>query len=324
MLEKTEYDFLRTNPDLSRVIYLVKSGSHAYGTATPDSDIDLRGVLVEPKQYLLGLRTFEQFEDLPTDTVIFGLKKFASLLAKANPNTIELLGVDDDCVVHITEQGKLLRDNAELFLSRRVTSSFGNYALAQLRRLQNALYRDSYTESEQNEHLKATLNAQMEHFQRTYTHFPDGSIELFADGSNLLFDISLKKYPVVDFVGIYSEMASIVKSYNKLNHRNKKKSEKQLYKHAMHLIRLLITGTDILLGKGIATRRKEEQSLLMDIRNGSMPFDGIFSLANEFQAKFQETARISKLPYEPDAEAIDRLLIKIYEMSLMADPILHN
>jgi len=139
LLEHTNYDFLRTNPDLSQVIYMVLSGSRAYGTSTPDSDIDLRGVLVESKHYLLGLKSFEQFEDLPSDTVIYGLRKFASLLSKANPNIIELLGVEDDCIVIMTKQGEVLRNNAELFLSTRVVSSFGNYALAQLRRLQNAL-----------------------------------------------------------------------------------------------------------------------------------------------------------------------------------------
>jgi len=316
LFAKSEYDFLKTNPDLSNVIYLVRSGSYAYGTTIQDSDIDLRGVLVEPKPYLFGLQTFEQFEDLPTDTVIYGLRKFASLLSKANPNTIELLGVEDDCIELITKQGEMLRDNAELFLSTRVASSFGNYALAQLRRLQNALYRNAYTDVQQHEHLKTTLNAQMEHLQRTYSNFAEGSIEFFSDDNGLLFDIDLKKYPVVDFVGIYSELASIVKSYNRLNHRNNKKSDTKLHKHAMHLIRLLMTGTDILLGKGIVTRRKNEQSLLMDIRNGKLPFDEIFSLANEFQKGFHDAAGKTTLPYEPNTEAINRLMIDIYEMNM--------
>lgn len=316
LLEHKNYDFLKTNSDLNQVIYLVASGSRAYGTETPDSDVDLRGVLVEPKHYLFGLKSFEQFEDLPSDTVIYGLKKFASLLAKANPNTIELLGVDDECIVVMTKQGKRLRENAELFLSTRAVSSFGNYALAQLRRLQNALYRDSYTESEQREHLKSMLNTHMEHFQRTYTNFAEGSIILSTGDSNLLFDINLKQYPVVDFVGIYSELASIVKSYNKLNHRNNKKSKKQLYKHAMHLIRLLMTGTDILLGKGIITRRKEEQTLLIEIRNGNLSFEEIFDITKTFQDKFYDAAKTTNLPYEPDMNAIDRLMIEIYEMEM--------
>ena len=313
LLVKSEYNFIKTNPDLNNVIYLVMSGSHAYGTNTSDSDIDLRGVLIEPKRRLLGLEPFEQFEDVQTDTVIFGLRKFAALLAKANPNIIELLGVDEDCIVVMAEQGEKLRKNSEIFLSTRVVSSFGNYALAQLRRLQNALYRDSFTDNQKMEHLKNTLNAQMEHIQRTYNNFSGGKIELSVSDRGLLFDIDLKNYPVADFVGIYSEMASITKSYNKLNHRNNKKSDKQLYKHAMHLIRLLMTGTDILLGKGIITKRREEQTLLMAIRNGNMEFTEIFNLVNEFQKKFHEAAELTKLPYEPDNKAIDDLLVNIYE-----------
>jgi len=77
----------------------------------------------------------------------------------------------------------------------------------------------------------------------------------------------------------------------------------------------LMTGTDILLGKGITTRRKAEHDLLMDIRNGKLPFDEIFELANGYQTKFHEAAKSTKLPYEPDAEAVDNLMIKLYEMS---------
>ena len=49
----------------------------------------------------------------------------------------------------------------------------------------------------------------------------------------------------------------IVKTYTKPNHRNNKKDEKSLYKHAMHLIRLLMTGTDILNESGIVTQAPE-------------------------------------------------------------------
>jgi len=149
LLDKSEYDFIRTNPDLSNIIYLVLSGSNAYGTSVEGSDYDLRGVLIEPPQYIYGLQQFEQFEDLASDTVIYSLKKFVSLLSKANPNVLELLGVDDDCIILINEQGKEIKRNANLFLSKRVIHSFGNYAIAQLRRLQNALCHDSYTDAEQ-------------------------------------------------------------------------------------------------------------------------------------------------------------------------------
>ena len=316
LLEDSRYAFIKGNPDLANIIYLVLSGSHAYGTSRQGSDFDLRGALIEPPKYLYGLQTFEQFEDLPTDTVIYGVKKFVGLLTKGNPGALELLGVDEDCIVHITNEGQMLRESAQLFLSKRVISSFGNYALAQLRRLQNALCHDSYCEKEKLSHLKSTLASLMDHFQRTYTKFPGGAINIYTGEETLKFDIELKNYPVSDFMGIYSELSSIVKTYNKLNHRNSKKSEEGLFKHSMHLIRLLMTGTDILDGKGIITNRKEERGLLMEIRDGRIPFSEIFRLADEYQAKFELAAKKTKLPEAPDMDKIDRLLAALYGVRL--------
>ncbi|MCL1994340.1 MAG: nucleotidyltransferase domain-containing protein [Spirochaetes bacterium] len=312
LLEKSEYAFIKTNPDLQNIIYLTLSGSHAYGTSTENSDYDLRGVLRESDKYIYGLKSFEQFEDLPTDTVIYGIKKFAELLSKGNPNAIELLGVEEESIVLATEHGKLLRDNTDLFLSKRVADSFGNYALAQLHRLRNALCHDSYTSEERQQHLQAVLSSQISHFQQKYTEFPGGAISIYGDEDELKFDITLKNYPISDFAGIYNELANIIKTYNKLTYRNKKKSEQGLFKHAMHLIRLLATGTDILAGKGVITRRKAEHGLLMDIRGGKIPFDEIFDLAKDFKQKFELAAKYTSLPAEPDLEKIERLMMKMY------------
>jgi len=312
LLQKPCYNFLRTNPDLRNVIYLTLSGSHGYGTNNENSDVDLRGCLLEEPQYIFGLQGFAQFEDLQTDTVIYGAKKFVKLCAEANPNALELLGTEEDCIAIMTEEGKRLRDNAHVFLSKRVAGSFGNYATAQLRRLQNALCHDDISEQNKLVHLRNTLNAQLEHFRRTYTAFGDNAIQINSDGEVLRFDMHLTDYPVNDFVGIYTELSNTVKTYNKLNHRNQKKDDAHLYKHAMHLIRLLITGTDILEGKGIVTKRRAEHTLLMDIRNGKYSFPEIFKLTDAYQARFEKAAAETCLPAVPDMARIEALLVSLY------------
>ena len=46
LLNSPEYQFLRTEPDLKEGIFLLGfSGSYAYGTNVPGSDIDLRGTV---------------------------------------------------------------------------------------------------------------------------------------------------------------------------------------------------------------------------------------------------------------------------------------
>lgn len=318
LINGPEYDFLRETQDLQHTIYLTISGSYAYGTNKEGSDIDLRGVVVEQPRYIYGLDSFEQLEERETDTVIFGLKKYILLCVNANPNALELLGTSEDCIVHMTPAGKLLRDNSGFFLSRRAIHSFGNYASAQLRRLSNALCHDSYSPARQQEHLANTLNNQIEHFNRTYARLgKDGMRFYLSDETEpqLLFDMQLRGYPARDFSGIYSEIHSIVRTYGKLNYRNRKKDEVHLNKHAMHLIRLLITGKDILSGNGICTNREDEQDLLMDIRNGKYTKDEVFDMAQEYQHSFEQAAQFTDLPEQPDLDRVEALMMGIYQMS---------
>ena len=52
-IDSREYDFLRTNEHLgSNIILLTLGGSHAYGTATENSDLDVRGCALNSKMQM--------------------------------------------------------------------------------------------------------------------------------------------------------------------------------------------------------------------------------------------------------------------------------
>lgn len=324
-LNSEEYEFLRKDPHLgNNILILTTAGSIAYGTNVDTSDIDVRGVCLETKQDIMGLSSFEQFEDRTTDTVIYGLKKFIALCLNCNPNVLEILGTKPEHLLCLTKQGELLRDNADLFLSRRAIQSFGNYATAQLRRLQNALARDNYPQAEKEQHILNSILGQMDHLKRTYKNFTDSEISLYIDESaraemdtEIFIDINLKHYPLRDFKNIYSDMNNIVKDYSKLNHRNSKKDELHLNKHAMHLIRLLVTGTEILEGKGINTYREKERSFFLDIRSGKYSYQEIFEMLDEYEQQFKAAAINTCLPEEPDYKRIEDLMLEIYNSLLL-------
>ena len=64
LLNTSEYDFLRTDPRLGkRIMLLGLSGSYGYGTNREGSDIDFRGATLNLPSDILGLTTFDQFED---------------------------------------------------------------------------------------------------------------------------------------------------------------------------------------------------------------------------------------------------------------------
>lgn len=121
----------------SRTIFLTRHGSHAYGTNTPTSDLDLKGVAIPPREYFLGFaQHFEQAEVREPDMVIYELRKFMQLAADCNPNIIETLFTDPSDHLGVTALGEKLLAARDLFVSRRARYTFSGYAMAQMRRLE--------------------------------------------------------------------------------------------------------------------------------------------------------------------------------------------
>lgn len=313
MVKTSVYDFLRENGDLQGIAYLVASGSHGYGTNVATSDLDLRGFLIEDERYLLGLHTFEQFEEKETDTVIFGAQKFIRLCAQGNPNVLELLGVEEAEIVICTEAGKMVRSHAELFLSKRIEQTFGNYANAQLKRLQNALVRNEESHAVQEQHILETLQKQMSNIESKYAIMGPDGLKLRMEDTEIVMDAELSGYPLRDFIGIYGELQGAMRTYEKLGKADQPKDLPRLYKHAMHLVRMLVTGRDILAGKGIITKRVAEHDLLIAIRKGELSFAEIFGRVAVLQVEFEQAARETKLPEQVDMQRVEDLLISLYK-----------
>lgn len=319
-LKTKDYDFLRIHKSLgSNIILLTTGGSHAYGTNTPSSDLDIRGITLNSAQEILTMEYSDKpVEDRGTDTVIYFLKQIIGLLLSCNPNTIEILGTKDEHLFICTQEGKLLRDNVHLFLSKKAAASFGGYAIAQLRRLQNALARDSYPQKEKELHILSSIHKQLLTLPDRYKALTNGELRLYLDTSSkedfdeeIFMDISVTHYPLRDFKNIYSEMNNVLRDYDKLNHRNSKKDELHLNKHAMHLIRLLIMGTEILQGKGVHTYREKEKDFFMDIRNGEYSYEQIFDMVNKFDIEFKYAAENTVLPDNPAYDKIQELIMQI-------------
>jgi uncharacterized protein len=126
---KGNLEWLRNN-----TVFLARSGSWAYGTNTPSSDEDWRGIAIPPIEYVFGtLHKFEQAEIKTPDCVIFDIRKFVSLASQANPNVIELLFTDpEDVVIEKTVQWESIRYE---FLTKRVRHTYSGYAMGQLKRI---------------------------------------------------------------------------------------------------------------------------------------------------------------------------------------------
>ena len=141
ILTSNEYSFLKENKYLGdNIILLALGGSRAYGTNLPESDVDVRGIAINPSKQIFGLEgDFEQVVETNTDTTIYSLNKMTKLLLNCNPNTIEILGCRPEDYIYITPYGQTILDNKKNFLSIRAIDTFGGYARAQYNRLEHAL-----------------------------------------------------------------------------------------------------------------------------------------------------------------------------------------
>ena len=327
ILKGEEYNFLKTDEHLGKnIILLGLAGSYSYGTNNENSDIDIRGITLNRKSDLIGLTQYEQYVDNNTDTTIYTFNKMITLLLNCNPNTIELLGLNPEHYLYFNDIGKSLIAHADLFLSKRAIQSFGGYADAQLRRLQNALARDSYPQSEKEKHIFNSVKNAMYDFKRRYEKFENGAIHLYIDKSEnpnfeteIFIDANLSHYPLRDYKNMWNEMNTIVKDYDKLGKRNHKKDENHLNKHAMHLIRLFLMALDILEKGEINTYRKKEQELLIGIRNGEyQKSNGTFreefyDMVNEYEKKLDYAAKHTTLPDAPDMEKVQEYVMFVNE-----------
>lgn len=162
--------FLKTN-----VMYETIMGSHAYGCADTSvkdepADFDVYGWAIPPKEYIFpgtkghilafgekpgtsiwfgprpkGFEQFQKHHILDADALggqgkewdlsIFNIVKYFQLCWENNPNMLDSLFTPDNCVVHCTQIGQMVRDNRKLFLSKEAWKKFRGYAHAQLHKM---------------------------------------------------------------------------------------------------------------------------------------------------------------------------------------------
>lgn len=330
MVAGNQYDFLRTNPHLAgKIIFLTLGGSHAYGTNVETSDVDVRGCALNSRSDLLGLSAFEQVVNTETDTTIYSFNKLISLLINCNPNTIELLGCKPEHYFMLNDIGKQMIDNRKLFLSQKAVASFGGYATQQLRRLQNALARDRLPQALTEEHIKGALERSIKSFGDRYTSFENGGIELLTAESTrddldteVFCNIHIDKYPAREFQTLLNTLSAVVGNYEKLNHRNHKKDDAHLNKHAMHLIRLYLMCLDILENEEIRTYRENDRDFLLSIRNGAFQNeDGtyrqeFFDIVSDFEKKLKYAKENTSLPAKPNMKRIEEFVMSVNKASL--------
>jgi len=157
----TQRGLLRPPPFLpTNMMYETLMGSVAYGVSGDTSDRDVYGFAIPPRDHLFPHLAGEiagfgkprpRFENFQVhhvrdpdalagkgceyDFSIYSIPRFFTLCLECNPNMIDSLFTPQDCVLHQTHVGSLVRERRHLFLHQGVWTRFKSYAYAQLHKM---------------------------------------------------------------------------------------------------------------------------------------------------------------------------------------------
>lgn len=275
------------------LILRVRTGSRAYGIALDSSDEDSRGVCIPPVRFLLGLDEFEQHESEGKDHVTYSLAKFARLALQGNPNIIETLYTPSEHLLHVDERGERLRAVRDQFLSRRAGERFGGYAQSQLGRLER--HRKWLTDPPLGAPDPMEYGAEV----------VDGQLKFLDARRRKNFDVEQKRW-------------NHYRTWR--DERNEARAELEAEhgydtKHAVHLIRLLRMGEEVLTRGEVLVARPDADELIA-LRHGEWPFEKVLEEATRRSALLPKLVAASSLPEQPNRDRIHRLVIELHLASV--------
>ena len=271
------------------LILRVRTGSRAYGIALDSSDEDSRGVCVLPRRFLLGLDEFDQHESEGKDHVTYSLAKFARLALQCNPNIIETLYTPEEHVLHMDELGERLRSSRDVFLSKLAGERFGGYARSQLGR--------------------------MERHRRWLTDPPTGAPDPMEYGADVI-DGQIKFVDPRRRKTFEAEQKRWTHYSTWRDERNESRAQLEAEhgydtKHAVHLIRLLRMGTEILTRGEVLVDRPDAEDLL-SLRSGGWPVEKVMEEAQRSSDALPALVKASNLPDRPERAQVHELVIELH------------
>ncbi len=153
----TQQQFIRPPSWLpGNVRYETIMGSQAYGVTTENSDWDMVGFCVPPKDmvfphlagYIPGFgRQQQKFvcyqkhhvhaEGKTYDLNYYNIVHYFHLCMECNPNMLDSLFVPRECIVHASKISEMVREKRHMFLHKGAWHKYKGYAYSQLHKIKN-------------------------------------------------------------------------------------------------------------------------------------------------------------------------------------------
>jgi predicted nucleotidyltransferase len=291
------------------LIFLCLSGSRAYGTCVEPSDWDYRGLCIEPMEYALGAKNFEQTEDKKNDTVVYGLKKFLTLAKTVNPNILDIIFSPESHIVYIHPVMRHIVENRSLFVSKKAFHTFAGYSFSQIKRMKtHKKWIDRNLEKPNRELMGLPINPKMSQ-EKLMALAMLGREDLLTFVKSEDVEYIIKEVEYIDLKKEWDRYSDWVKN------RNEKRAELEkayLYdsKAMLHVFRLIRASKE-LAETGSMSVFRPDREFLLDIRNGKFSYEELMEMAEKEEALTKVAYDNSKLPYSVDQSAIDNIYLEM-------------
>ena len=291
-----------------RVLFETVHGSQAYGLARARSNPDVKGVIAGPRHWYLGPLHGPERVEVSADHVRYDVRKFFQLAEEASPTVLELLFAEpsDHRIVHPLA-ARLLAVR-EQFLSRNVARRFSSCATDELRRIHRhrewLLAPPSQPPSRAEFGLPERRTVPVD--QRRAAEKPLAHMGVDPDGLAPDFLELLQRE------GRYEQARRRFQQYENWQdnrHPGRAALERRFgydTKPAMHVVRLLRMGAEILQTGEVHVWRADRSELLA-VRDGAWPYDALVAYVAEMRVEINRLDALSPLPQYPDHDAIASL-----------------
>ncbi|MCY0996823.1 nucleotidyltransferase domain-containing protein [Myxococcus sp. MISCRS1] len=293
------------------VVLETRVGSHAWGLANAQSDVDVRGVFALPLSWSFGL--VEAPQDLVSadgSTTYWEARKTVEQALRADPNTLETLFVPGARA--LDELGEWFLAEREAFVSQSIFGSFGRYAMSQLDKLTRsqrlAEHRDLLLEW-----LCEDPTPDLDEVARRLADISPRGAPTPEDALLAAKTYVKQLYRSLSDQGLLAanDFAALT-AYARGGGQRPPSARELRPKNAYNLLRLIATATGWLRhGEPVFEATGALKARLLDIKAGQVPLEDVLRDAEAMAPELEAARRESRLPEQPDYARADRLLRRV-------------
>lgn len=316
------------------LIVEMRCGSHLYGTATPSSDTDVKGVYLPSAADILLQRVRPTISTGPdkadgarnvaddVDTETFSLDRYLALLAAGQTIAVDMLFAPD--VAMLRPPGAIwqeIRSNAHRLVTRRA-GSFVGYARRQaakfgvkgsrLAAAHRALELLTAAEAELGGQARlGRIEPELARLAEAEEHASLVDLPTAAGGSIRHLDLGGRRVPFTASVKEARELAEhVIAGYGR-RALEAERNEGVDWKALSHAVRVGREALELLTTGRIAFPLACAPYLLA-VKRGEVPHAAVVAEVEELAGAVEAAAAASPLPDEPDRAFIDGLLFRVY------------